>query len=300
MAAVYSLDNAIAQAQQAPVPPPVSTAQANPLNMPAHPASYAIPGIGGVSAAPPVANPNDSPFAQALAPYKMNLAPTPGDAVRPGMFERAGALFGTQANNDDVNQRVTAANILDHPEAQNIIANSPAAAAMVKNDPLHAASTLQPLLAAMAGTPNHIYHANDDGTSTVKQVPDPAKLAIVAAQAGVTPTQANPLVHHDTYTRDEFINATKNLTWNQAAKIFGTAQRLTPQQQITNQYGGVLHDNAAQADAAYKAAVAAGKPKGVTDALALEYQKAQGAATKFLQKGAEGQLSLTPDTLTPD
>jgi hypothetical protein len=303
MAAVYDLSQYIAQAQQpssAPPPPPVSSAPTSPFAQPRRPQSYAIPGIGQVdpNAAAPQANPNDSPFAQAMAPYKIDSAPSPVPDVAPSMIERTKNFFGgNDATTAQLNVRQKAADVLAHPEVLNMAKNSPQVAAMLQADPVGAATKLQPLIEAMAGNhPSSVAHPNADGTVTTKAVPDPAHLSAVAKIADAKHEEMSPFLNHHTYSDEEFINATQHLNWKQAARMFGAAQRLTPQQQITNSYAGIVHDNAERAHAAYQAAVESKVPKAQLDKLGEERDKANGELKAFVKKISEGSQSMFPDS----
>lgn len=311
MAQVYNLDTLLAQASTPralapPAPPPVSTATPNPVAAPVVNTAL-FPGLGTLNTDAPAQqdDPNKSQFANMLGQFAINGTPGKLAAVQAQADTAAQAptgweylknfLTGNKATDAALAQRQSVANIVGHPVAQNIIANTPEIANLLKTDPVGTATKLQPLLDAAAGAPPATVNIHTPAGPVAKNVPDPAKLAALAQITGEHPDHVNPFVHHGDYTEDEFIAATQNLNWKQAARIFGAAQRLTPQQQVVNQYAGIVNENAQRAEAAYNEAVANKSPKAALDKLDAERKAANNTARDFLRKIAEGSNFLYPE-----
>lgn len=302
MAAVYDLASMLAPAAATirafPSPTPVSSAPVSPV------AATALPAFDP-NAQPdaPARDPNASGFANLLASFGQNnqqnaaLAQFQGGLPKPGGIDRLTNFFGgNDATTAKMDEQARTFDFYHDPNTTKYLAAHPDFINAASKDPLGFAAKLQPVIeAATTAHPATVAHAGPAGTVT-KTVPDPAHLAAVAAITGEPHDVVNPWLNHPTYTDDEFINATQGLNWKQAARMFGAAQRLTPQQQITNQYAGILHDNAAQAEAAYQAAAAKSAPKGTLDQLNTARTAANDAARAFLKKISEGSNVVFPDS----
>lgn len=209
-------------------------------------------------------------------------------ATGPQAHDYVADFFGGNANTRKAldAQAQRAAFYSDPTVRQQVTGNADLYNAAIR-DPEGVMSAMQPMLAAVRN-PSAPKVANG------RNVTNPGHLQLMADQSGATPGQSHPFAEPHQYSEQEFLDATRGLSWNQLGKLFSMQHYIPPQQQAIVEYTSGLKGQADAAGQLYGKLVNDGAPQAKIDAAKKEWDTRRAMVVDAL-----GKLSLGPQSVLP-